>query len=222
MVTFSLSWHLFLVRKRKLCNRNNFNAYPTHFVLIKLCWLWRISENASLSYKTTVSNSQKSLIKGIQDKNSVHYFLQLMSVGLAWKSVAKSNEKLVNQKYATLFLSWMPFKDQLISEWLKHSLKFWVGSLENLRHQKVAISLSSFFQILHILKPGLRLLNLKKIKDGFSFQRYSVAIQFLKFWYKITVRNLFCTFFEKYWYSNSAHFLNTASRLSSPRSWRSL
>ena len=32
-----------------------------------------------------------------------------MSVGLAWKSAAKSNEKLVNQKYAPLFLSWMPF-----------------------------------------------------------------------------------------------------------------
>jgi hypothetical protein len=27
-----------------------------------------------------------------------------MSVGLALKSVAKTNEKLVNQKYATLFL----------------------------------------------------------------------------------------------------------------------
>ena len=37
-----------------------------------------------------------------------HYFLQLMSVGLAWKSAAKNNEKLVNQKYATLFLTWMP------------------------------------------------------------------------------------------------------------------
>ena len=34
-----------------------------------------------------------------------------MSVGLAWKSAAKSNEKLVNQ---TLFLSWMPFS---IKEW---------------------------------------------------------------------------------------------------------
>ena len=33
-----------------------------------------------------------------------------MAVGLAWKSAAKSNEKLVNQKYATLFLSWMPFR----------------------------------------------------------------------------------------------------------------
>ena len=37
------------------------------------------------------------------------YFLQLMSVGLAWKSAAKSNVKLVYQKYATLFLlSWVP------------------------------------------------------------------------------------------------------------------
>ena len=34
-----------------------------------------------------------------------------MSVGLAWKSATKSNEELVNQKYATLFLSWMSFKD---------------------------------------------------------------------------------------------------------------
>ena len=32
-----------------------------------------------------------------------------MLVGLAWKSAAKSNEKLGIQKYATLFLSWMPF-----------------------------------------------------------------------------------------------------------------
>ena len=32
-----------------------------------------------------------------------------MSMGLAWKSAGKSNGKLVNQKYATLFLSWMPF-----------------------------------------------------------------------------------------------------------------
>ena len=36
-----------------------------------------------------------------------------MSVGLAWKSAAKINEKLVNQKYATLFLSWMPFNYSL-------------------------------------------------------------------------------------------------------------
>ena len=40
-----------------------------------------------------------------------HYFLQLMSEGLAWKSAAKSNEKLVYQKYAILFLSWMSFND---------------------------------------------------------------------------------------------------------------
>ena len=32
-----------------------------------------------------------------------------MSVGLAWKSVTKNDEKLVNQKYATLFLYLMPF-----------------------------------------------------------------------------------------------------------------
>ena len=41
-----------------------------------------------------------------------YYFLELMSVGLAWKSVAKSNENLVIQKYATLFLSWIPFNNQ--------------------------------------------------------------------------------------------------------------
>ena len=29
-----------------------------------------------------------------------------MSVGLAWKSAAKSNEKLIDQKYATLFFKW--------------------------------------------------------------------------------------------------------------------
>ena len=38
--------------------------------------------------------------------------MQLISlVGLAWKSAAKSNEKLVYQKYAILFLSWMSFND---------------------------------------------------------------------------------------------------------------
>jgi hypothetical protein len=36
-----------------------------------------------------------------------------MLVGLARKSAANSNEKLVNQKYATLFLSWMPFRKGL-------------------------------------------------------------------------------------------------------------
>ena len=42
-----------------------------------------------------------------------------MSVGLVWKSAAKSNEKLVNQKYATLFISWMPFRqfDELRVLW---------------------------------------------------------------------------------------------------------
>ena len=46
-----------------------------------------------------------------------------MSVELAWKSTAKSNGKLVNQKYATLFLSWMPFStvsQELIKFKLKH------------------------------------------------------------------------------------------------------
>ena len=39
-----------------------------------------------------------------------------MSVGLAWTSAAKSNEKLDNQKYATLFLSWMPFSENFDPE----------------------------------------------------------------------------------------------------------
>ena len=67
------------------------------------------------------------LQKGIQDKNSAHvqcyiifdrlifhYFSQLMSVGLAWKSAAKNNEKLVNQKYATVFLSWLPLMSKIV------------------------------------------------------------------------------------------------------------
>ena len=37
-----------------------------------------------------------------------HFFLQLMSVGLARKLAEQSNEKLVNKKYETLFLSRMP------------------------------------------------------------------------------------------------------------------
>ena len=39
------------------------------------------------------------------------YFLQLISVGLAWRSAAKSNKKSVNRKFETLFLSWMLFKE---------------------------------------------------------------------------------------------------------------
>ena len=40
--------------------------------------------------------------------------LLLMSVRLAWKSAAKSNEKFANEKYVTLFLSWMPFRLSLL------------------------------------------------------------------------------------------------------------
>ena len=53
-----------------------------------------------------------------------------MSVGLAWKSAAKSNEK-----FATLFSSWMPFssdyllipkvKDSILFRWFEH---FWSDS----------------------------------------------------------------------------------------------
>ena len=53
----------------------------------------------------------------IFDRLIFHYSLQLMSVGLAWKSDAISNEKLVNQKYTTLFLSWMPFI--IIKIWIR-------------------------------------------------------------------------------------------------------
>ena len=41
-------------------------------------------------------------------------FAALISLGLAWKPAAKSNEKLVNQNYTTLFLSWMAEKKILI------------------------------------------------------------------------------------------------------------
>ena len=43
------------------------------------------------------------------DRLFFDYFLQLLSVGLTWKSVWKSSEKSVNQNYAILFLSWVPF-----------------------------------------------------------------------------------------------------------------
>ena len=49
----------------------------------------------------------------------------LMSLGSAWKSAAKSNEKLVNQKYATLFLSWMPFSTWSGSEFYVYQSDFW-------------------------------------------------------------------------------------------------
>ena len=58
-----------------------------------------------------------------------------MSVGLAWKSAAKSNEKLVNEKYATLFLSWMPFtwKEQF------HTQQKWVLGLKNIKQLSLII-----------------------------------------------------------------------------------
>ena len=46
-----------------------------------------------------------------------------MSVGLVWKSAAKSNEKLANQKYETMLLSWMPTK--IINE--KKNNNFWTN-----------------------------------------------------------------------------------------------
>ena len=67
---------------------------------------------------------RNSLITVIQDKINVHYFLQLMSIGLAWKSISKSNEKFINHKYETLLLSWTPFKGQSISERLFDVLTF--------------------------------------------------------------------------------------------------
>ena len=42
-------------------------------------------------------------------------FAAQLSVRLAWKSATKSNEKLINQKYAKLFLSWMPFSTSFFS-----------------------------------------------------------------------------------------------------------
>ena len=58
-----------------------------------------------------------------------------MSVGLAWKSAAKSNKKLVNQKYQTLFLSWMAF-----------SIKEWKEALSS--NQKI---IKKHFYSLHVL-----------------------------------------------------------------------
>ena len=51
-------------------------------------------------------------LKGIQDKNCVAQFLigYFCITFCKKKSAAKSNEKLVNRKYVTLFLSWIPFK----------------------------------------------------------------------------------------------------------------
>ena len=37
-----------------------------------------------------------------------------MSVGLAWKSASKSNQKLVNQKLCNTVLSWMPIKYMIV------------------------------------------------------------------------------------------------------------
>ena len=43
-----------------------------------------------------------------------YYFLELMSVELLSLEI---NEKLINQKYPTLFLSWMPFMDNIGHTW---------------------------------------------------------------------------------------------------------
>ena len=55
---------------------------------------------------------QSRQIKGIHDKNRFITFCSW----LAWKSAAKSNKKLVNQKYN--FLSWMPFSISWVMEFL--------------------------------------------------------------------------------------------------------
>ena len=84
-----------------------------------------------------------------------------MSVGFAWKSAAKSNEKLANQKHATLFLSWMPFRVN-ICPWIKlffgsnpSKISFWIfvrfRLFQNMRTifivcQKVTCKLGIFFR----------------------------------------------------------------------------
>ena len=51
----------------------------------------------------------------IFDWQIFNYFLQLIFRLTPLASAAKSNEKLVNQTYATLFLSWMPFRRNKMS-----------------------------------------------------------------------------------------------------------
>ena len=92
-------------------------------------------------------------IKDSQDKTSVaffyllifHYFLQLFFRLTPLSSSAKSKEKLVIQKYAALFLFWMPFIFWQFSLFNK----FTMGSLKHF--------VFKFWQLIYILPRGSKL-----------------------------------------------------------------
>ena len=78
--------------------------------------------------------------------------------GLVWTSATKSNEKLVNQKYVTLFLSWMSFSKEIsikqndtttLSVW--HQVAEW-SSFRNIHFNVKSLKFKTFnfdLQILH-------------------------------------------------------------------------
>ena len=95
------------------------------------------------------------------------YFLQLMSVGLAWKLAAKSNERLVNQKYATLFLSWMLFRIWQEHLWIiegKTQVEYLASFLINV------INLHSMLKHSFSIKTHFLLFYKTKLSDNQGFE----------------------------------------------------
>ena len=88
-----------------------------------------------------------------------YYFLQLMSVGSACKSAAKSIEKKISHSYvnyATLFLSWMPFRMVNKRNFLKNiNLHFWLKiSFDSIDHDVLNFRLGYVRRLVKRLKCG--------------------------------------------------------------------
>ena len=67
-------------------------------------------------------------------------------MGLAWKSAAKNNEKLANQKYATLFLYWMPLRAEKRNGKSNQCAKLEINFKDNFQIEKVLLpKLESFY-----------------------------------------------------------------------------
>ena len=89
------------------------------------------------------TNCSIVLLKGIKEGCIIfHYFLQLMSVGLAWKSAAKSNEKFMQHcsylecplvGFVTFSIMAKPYNLQKI-DWSQLILRNQIGSFQNLKN----------------------------------------------------------------------------------------
>ena len=100
----------------------------------------------------------------------LHYFLQLMPVGLVWKSAPKINENLVNQKYATLSLS--PYARTKSKE--KNAIFWNPRSLRNIKMLPSKAFLINFQSIsLHWICQGLGI-------AGQNYNKGQVISEYLK------------------------------------------